>query len=149
MARERAGRKIGHGCWTSDPALADMLAAAEPLGPPPLGRQPAVLTHGDLNLRHLLLNFDATAAGVIDWGEVCVADPAVDLSMACAGLTGAARAALLAAYGPVPADRELRARALAAMLCAALADYAAAQCRTLLLAESLAGLRRSHDGRTG
>jgi hypothetical protein len=35
------------------------------------------------------------------------------------------------------------------MLCAALADYAATQGRTLLLAESLAGLRRSHDGWTG
>ena len=126
-----------------------MLAAAESLGPPRRGQQPSVLTHGDLNLRHLLLPADGSAAGVIDWGDLCVADPAVDLSLGYAAFMGSARAAFLAAYGPVPADRELRARALAAMLCAALADYAASEGRTALLAESLAGLRRSRDGWPG
>jgi aminoglycoside phosphotransferase (APT) family kinase protein len=80
---------------------------------------------------------------VIDWGDLCLADPAVDLSLAYGAFAGPARAALLAAYGPVPPARELAARVLAVSLCAALAEYAADEDRPVLLAESLAGLRRA------
>ena len=52
--------------------------------------------------------------------------------------------ALLSAYGrPVDEERELRARLLALMLCAALADYADIEGFPALLTESLAGLRRA------
>jgi aminoglycoside phosphotransferase (APT) family kinase protein len=41
-----------------------------------------VLCHGDLHVRHLLVDGDGSAAGVIDWGDLCLADAAVDLSIA-------------------------------------------------------------------
>jgi aminoglycoside phosphotransferase (APT) family kinase protein len=99
--------------------------------------------HGDLHVRHLLLDAADRVAGVIDWGDVCMADPAVDLSFAYAGLAGPARRAFLTAYGPVPAEREAAARTLALNLSATLAEYAASTGRDALLAESLAGLRRA------
>ncbi|OLB82753.1 MAG: aminoglycoside phosphotransferase [Actinobacteria bacterium 13_2_20CM_2_71_6] len=138
-ARERLARVVAHGVWVPDPDVESLLARAEPIGP----ATDAVLVHGDLHIRHLLVDGDGAAAGVIDWGDLCLADPAVDLSLAYAGFTGPARAALLSAYGRVDAERELRARVLAVDLSAVLADYAAADGRPTLLAEALAGIRRA------
>jgi aminoglycoside phosphotransferase (APT) family kinase protein len=119
-----------------------LLTAAERLGPPAAA---PVVVHGDLHIRHLLVDA-GQVVGVIDWGDLCLADPAVDLSLSYAALAGPARAALLSAYGPVDAERELRARVLAVFLCAALADYAVAEQRPRLLREAVAGLRRAVAG---
>ena len=103
-----------------------------------------VVCHGDLHVRHLLVARDGSAAGVIDWGDLCLADPAVDLSIGYFGLAGRARADLLTAYGrPVSAQRELAARTCAISLAASLAEYAADDGRVLLLRECMAGLRRA------
>jgi len=142
-ARERLGRLAGRNAWEPDPAIERLFAAAGRLGAP---LDPPVVTHGDLHARHLLVGPDGAAAGVIDWGDLCLADPAVDLSLAYGGFAGPARAALLAEYGPVGAERELRARVLAVSLCAALAEYALSDNRERLLQESLAGLRRAVSG---
>ncbi|WP_121436155.1 phosphotransferase [Actinomadura pelletieri] len=128
------------GVWERDRAVDDFVSAALDLEPP--GGEP-VLVHGDLHVRHLLLTPDGRAAGVIDWGDVCLADPALDLSLAYAGFDGPARAAFLDAYGAVPPDREVAARTLAVNLSAALAQYAAATGRAALLAEALAGIGRA------
>lgn len=109
--------------------------------PAPAG--PGVLVHGDLHLRHLLVDVRGRATGVIDWGDTCFADPAVDLSLAYAAFAGPSRQAMLTAYGPVSAEREVRARALALSLCAALAEWAAAVGETALLAEFLQGVHRA------
>jgi aminoglycoside phosphotransferase (APT) family kinase protein len=143
MARERLARLERAGVWEGGPAIRGFLAEAERLGPP---AGPLVLVHGDLHVRHLLVDDAGRAAGVIDWGDVCLADPAVDLSLAFGGFAGPARAALLAAYGPVSAECATRARALAVFMCAALADYAFADGRPVLLRESLAGLARAVAG---
>jgi aminoglycoside phosphotransferase (APT) family kinase protein len=102
-----------------------------------------VLVHGDLHVRHVLVDAGGAPAGVLDWGDVCLADPAVDLSVGYAAFEGPAREAFLRAYGPVDAERELRARALAVRLSALLAENAAAEGRSRLLAEARAGLRRA------
>jgi aminoglycoside phosphotransferase (APT) family kinase protein len=117
------------------------LAEAEPLAQPP--DDALRLAHGDLHQRHVLVDGDGAVAGVIDWGDLCLADPAVDLSIAYGAFAGPARAALLAAYGGIDPEREVRARVLALSLCAALAEYAADENRPALLRESLAGLRRA------
>jgi aminoglycoside phosphotransferase (APT) family kinase protein len=142
-AREPLERLARSAAWTPDPAVERLFGAAERLGPP-AGRP--VLVHGDLHLRHLLVGQSGDVSGVIDWGDVCLADPAVDLSLAYSGFAGPARAALLAAYGPVDAERELRARVLAVSLCASLAEYALSDGRARLLRETLAGLRRAVAG---
>lgn len=86
---------------------------------------------------------DGTPSGVIDWGDTCLADPAVDLAIAYAAFEGRDREAMLGAYGPVDAERELRARPLAVGPCAALARAARATREDVLLAEYLAGLLRA------
>ena len=93
-----------------------------------------MVCHGDLHVRHLLVDRDGSATGVIDWGDLCLADPAVDLSIAYFGFAGRARADLLSAYGrPVGPRRELAARAAAVSLAASLAEYAADDGRPGLL----------------
>lgn len=126
--------------YERDPAMDRLLERAERLGAP---TGDPVLVHGDLHVRHLLLTGDGNACGVIDWGDVCLADPAADLAIAYAGFAGASRSAFLAAYGPVDPERELRARTLAVFLSAALACHAESTGRAALLREALAGLRRS------
>ncbi|MEU7825114.1 phosphotransferase [Catellatospora sp. NPDC049133] len=140
QAREWLARLVAAGLWQPDPAVFGLLDEAEPLGP---GAGDPVLVHGDLHQRHLLLGGDGRATGVIDWGDVCLADPAVDLSLAYSGFIGPARDALLDAYGPVPAERAARARVLAVNLSAVLAEYARAEGRTALLREALAGIARA------
>lgn len=124
-------------------AVDRLLSRAERLGPP---RGEPVLVHGDLHLRHVLVDDAGSITGVIDWGDVCRADAAVDLSLAYAGFDGAARASLLAAYGPVDPERELRARVLAVFLCAVLARYALDERRNTLRDRALAGIGRAADG---
>jgi aminoglycoside phosphotransferase (APT) family kinase protein len=154
MARQRLGRLARRGLWQPSRAAEGLLAQADQLaaldqqyaagagrpGQPAAG--PAVV-HGDLHVRHLLVNGGGRAAGVIDFGDLCLADPAVDLSLAYGGFSGAARTALLAEYGPLSPAQEIRARVLAMFLCAALADYAASQERARLLREALTGLTRA------
>jgi aminoglycoside phosphotransferase (APT) family kinase protein len=147
-AGEILDRLAGTRAWQPDPDVLDLVDRAGRIEPSAVRAgetgQGAVLCHGDLNIRHLLVDPDGLACGVIDWGDLCLADPAIDLSLAYCGFAGQARAALLSAYGAAPEPaRELRARVLAVFLSAALAEYAAAEGRTGLLTESLAGLRRA------
>ena len=142
MAHTRAALDglAASGTWAEDPAVRALLARAAELDEP--GGTP-VLVHGDLHARHLLVDPAGRVDGVLDWGDLCLADPAVDLAVGFAAFSGPARSALLAAYGPVGAERELRARALAVRLAALLARYAVAEHRGALLAEALASLGRA------
>ena len=126
--------------WAGDPAVDALLDRAAALAEPDGS---TVVVHGELHVRHLLVDPEGRASGVIDWGDVCLADPAVDLSFGFAAFPGPARAAFLSAYGPVDPERELRARAFAVRLAALLTSYAAAHHRASLLTESLASLSRA------
>lgn len=89
---------------------------------PPSSR--VAVLHGDLHVRHLLVDEDGRATGVIDWGDVCIGDPAIDLGIAYGSFSGEARSALLEAYGtPIDGLTELRARVVAVFLAAALLQY--------------------------
>lgn len=147
MAREFLDRLAARGMWAKgsavDRAVDEVVAAADPLGPP---TGDLVLVHGDLHLRHLLVDDDGSAAGVIDWGDACYADPALDLSLAYAAFRGRSREAFFEEYGAQPDEqRELRARVLALALCAVLAYYGDVQDKPALLAESLAGVARATE----
>jgi aminoglycoside phosphotransferase (APT) family kinase protein len=148
-AREMLDRLVQRGLWPAAGPVSELLerAGAEPddtalPGGAP-GEGPLAVSQGDFHVRHLLVD-GGVATGVIDWGDLCLADPAVDLSIAYLGFAGTARTDLLAAYGrPVTPRRELAARTCAVSVGAALAEYAADEDRSALLAESLAGLRRA------
>jgi aminoglycoside phosphotransferase (APT) family kinase protein len=66
-------------------------------------REPApaasALVHGDLYARHVLLDPAGAACGVIDWGDVHVGDPAVDLALGPLLLPPAAQERFRARYG--------------------------------------------------
>lgn len=141
QTRETWARLIADGVCGDDPAVTTLLETAGALPEPDTA---PVLVHGDLHVRHLLVDAGA-ATGVIDWGDLCLAHPAVDLNIAYAAFEAADRTALFAAYGPVDADTELRARALAVRLSVMLADYAVRDHRPRLLHEALEGLRRATD----
>ena len=116
----------------------DVLEAA--LGLPPPERLAVV--HGDLHLRHAFVA-DGRLSGVIDWGDLCRADPAVDLVLVWCALPPSARSAFFAAYGAVPDDALLRARVLSLFLCAVLAIHARHEGLDDVERESLGGLERT------
>jgi len=134
LARERLA-ELGRPETTE---IVELLAEAEAL-PPSSGR---VLAHGDLHLRHVLVD-GSSMSGVIDWGDVCVGDPAIDLQLVWSLLPAVRRETFFAEYGPVDRETSLRAQVLALYLCAMLALYARSVGYASLERESLAGLERA------
>lgn len=106
--------------WAA-PKAARILDAAEAL--PPGDPKPVTLAHGDLHFRHVLLGPDRKPSGILDWVDVCRADPGIDLQLVWSFFDPPERARFLAAYGPVPPERLLRARVVALSVNAALAAY--------------------------
>jgi aminoglycoside phosphotransferase (APT) family kinase protein len=141
LAREELRELEQLGLWTAPPELLGFLAEAERLPPP---EAPAVV-HGDLHFRHLLLQGGA-ASGVIDWGDVCRADPAVDLPLYWSFVPPEGRAPFLDAYGPVTETQLTRARVLSIQLCAVLAHYGHSEDQPEILRAGLDGLERTLDG---
>lgn len=80
----------------------------------PRGPRPRCLVHGDLYVRHLLVDDAGGLCGVIDWGDVHLGDPACDLMIALTFLPADTRADFEAAYGPIdePSWRRAGVRAL-------------------------------------
>jgi aminoglycoside phosphotransferase (APT) family kinase protein len=72
------------------------------------------VVHGDLYARHVLVSESGRLAGIIDWGDVHLGCPALDLAVAWAVLPAPSRPAFFEAYGPVDAPhlRVARFRAL-------------------------------------
>jgi aminoglycoside phosphotransferase (APT) family kinase protein len=132
-ARERLA-ELGY----ADPRADEILAAGLELSPP----DRVALVHGDLHLRHVFVD-GGRLSGVIDWGDVCRSDPAVDLVLVWCALPGVSRAAFFEEYGPMPEDGLVRARVLALFLCAVLALHARAEGLEHVERESLAGLERT------
>jgi aminoglycoside phosphotransferase (APT) family kinase protein len=127
------------GVWRAAPALAGLLDGATTLPP----AESTALAHGDLHFRHLLLDDDAELTGVIDWGDVCRADPAIDLSILWSLFPPSARAEFIVAYGRATADQLLRARVLAFSLGLMLALYARHEGLSAVEREAVDGLDRA------
>jgi aminoglycoside phosphotransferase (APT) family kinase protein len=106
--------------WRAPASVERILSDAEDL-PDPSGIE--VVTHGDLHIRHLLVEGGAIA-GVIDWGDVCRANPAIDLMLVWMLLSPAGRERFAMAYGSIDAEQLVRSRVLALFLGVTLAHYA-------------------------
>jgi aminoglycoside phosphotransferase (APT) family kinase protein len=137
LAREQLAEVQAAGLWQPPPRAEELLAAAEVLPP----AQETVLVHGDLHARHVLVAC-GRVTGVIDWGDVCLADRSVDLSLLWSFLPPDARPAFIEAYGPLDEAQLLRARVLALSLCSALALFARAEGHPALERECVEGLAR-------
>jgi aminoglycoside phosphotransferase (APT) family kinase protein len=124
--------------WTAPPWVEDLLAEAEEL-PPSVH---ATLAHGDLHIRHVLLDAGALT-GVIDWGDICRADPAIDLVPVWMLLGPDGRERFVAEYGGVDHAQLVRSRVLALYLGLMLLLYARDVGFPALERECLAGLERT------
>jgi aminoglycoside phosphotransferase (APT) family kinase protein len=120
-----------------DPAPWLRLFEGELPAPPPR----TTVVHGDLYVRHLLVDDARRVAGVIDWGDLHAGDPGTDLTIAYSFLPPRARDAFFRAYGP--ADERMRrvARLRAAFHAPALAWFADSIGDPVLLRESVTSMR--------
>jgi aminoglycoside phosphotransferase (APT) family kinase protein len=125
--------------WRAPDSVRRLLEDARCLPP----TNATAVAHGDLHVRHLLVDDHAGLAGVIDWDDVCRADPAVDLQPYWSFLPPEGRVAFREAYGPVTDEQLLRARVLAFFLCATLAVYGNRERMGNLEREAIAGLDRA------
>jgi aminoglycoside phosphotransferase (APT) family kinase protein len=142
-ARERLGQLEELGLWRRTAAVEELLASSVALPAPSTVEE--TLTHGDLHGRHVLVDDVGSVTAIIDWGDVCIADPGIDLSIAYFAFSDAARDAFFAAYGPVEPARRTRARVLALFRASTLVLYAHDAGLHDLEAESLAALERAID----
>ena len=122
------------------PALVERILTEAQELPPVVGSE--VVCHGDLHIRHVLVEGGALT-GVIDWGDICLADPAIDLMLVWMLLPPPARGRFFATYGLVDEERLLRARVLALFLGVTLAAYARDIDDARLERECVAALERS------
>lgn len=135
--RERLA-ELPPGVWQPTPRVEEILAEGERLEP----STARVLTHGDLHVRHLLVG-GGSVRGVIDWGDMCRSDPAIDLMRVWLLLPAAARERFAEAYGRIDAEAALRSRVLALFLGLTLAIYARDLGHAALERECVAGLDRT------
>jgi aminoglycoside phosphotransferase (APT) family kinase protein len=63
-----------------------------------------VLVHGDLHIRNILADPEGEISGIIDWGDVHLGNPSIDLSIAYSFLRPEAREEFFAAYGEPGAE---------------------------------------------
>jgi aminoglycoside phosphotransferase (APT) family kinase protein len=99
------------------------------------------LVHGDLYARHVLLDETYAPCGVIDWGDIHLGHPAIDLMVGHAMLPAAAQPAFVEAYGGVDARTWDLAKYRATYHCALVADFALQIGDAALLDAGLTGLR--------
>jgi len=106
---------------------------------------PIVLLHGDLYSRHLLLVNDAgpTVSGVIDWGDVHLGHPAVDLSIAHLFLPPESHQCFRSAYGSIDEDTWELARIRSIWHSCAVAPFAVEQGDSDLSREAFFALRNA------
>jgi aminoglycoside phosphotransferase (APT) family kinase protein len=137
--RERFDQLEQAGLWSAPEAAHEIVEAAAELGPP----EPTAIVHGDLHLRHLLVDDAGRASAVIDWVDLSRNDPGVDLVLYWSILPPEGRAEFRAAYGE-PTDAQLiRGRILSLFLCGILALWGDHEGAPAVKREALAGLERT------
>ena len=121
LARERSWARLGRLGEVPPRQMSAIQGALDAM--PPDSDCGKCLLHGDLYSRHLLVQADELV-GVIDWGDICVGDPAIDLAVVFTLLEPPARAAFWRQYGRVSAVTRMRARYRALNHTIALLAYA-------------------------
>ena len=98
LTRERLPALTAAGI-VADPHLFLGWLAAHP--PAPLHEASRRIVHGDLYARHVVLDARGRASGIIDWGDLHLGDPALDIAIAHLLLPCDAHDAFRSAYGPI------------------------------------------------
>jgi aminoglycoside phosphotransferase (APT) family kinase protein len=97
LARERHPTLEAAGIDEARAALAWL--AANP--PQAIDERQRTVVHGDLYARHVLLDARRQPAGIIDWGDIHLGDPSLDIAIAHLMLPATSHAAFRAAYGQI------------------------------------------------
>jgi aminoglycoside phosphotransferase (APT) family kinase protein len=126
------------GLWEPPPEAERLLDRALELSP----LEALVVCHGDLHFRQLLVD-GTRLTGVVDWVDVCLSDPGIDLMAVYAFLPPEARPAFFAEYGEASEASLLRARVLALNLSAILARWGRDEGNRPVEQEALASLDRA------
>lgn len=137
--RERLAEAESLGLWTAPALMHELLDEASTLARP----TGSAVLHGDLHFRHLLVGDGREAAGIVDWDDVCLGDPAIDLALYWCLVPGDGRPAFRDAYGMIRDEQLLRSRVLALFLCATLAVYGAHEGMPRIVREAVDGLERT------
>ena len=135
---ERLAELESLGLWAAPPLVSELLESARDLPSP----EPTATCHGDLHIRHVLVDECCEPSAVIDWIDLSRNDPAVDLVLFWSTLPPEGREAFLGAYAPVSDEQLLRARVLALFLCGTLAVYACQEGMPALEREAVGSLDR-------
>ncbi|HJQ74908.1 MAG TPA: phosphotransferase [Gaiellaceae bacterium] len=138
VPRARQGLAEIADLWQAPPRVEEVLREAEALLP----AEPTAVVHGDLHFRQVLVH-EGELSGVIDWVDVCRADPGQDFVPYWSLLPPRARAELLDEYGPMSEESLLRGRVLALGLNAALLRYGRDEGLRDVESEALASLERT------
>jgi aminoglycoside phosphotransferase (APT) family kinase protein len=137
--RERFAELEQAGLWSAPAAAREIVEAAAAVPPP----EPTAIVHGDLHLRHLLVDEAGRPSAVIDWVDLSRNDRGVDLVLYWCALPPEGRAEFRSAYGPVTEDELLRGRILSLFLSATLALWADHEGVESVEREALEGLGRT------
>ena len=81
------------------------------------------LVHGDLYAKHIIIDEQANVSGVIDWGDVHISHPAVDLMIVYSFFPARVQQQFFAIYGKVDHATKILARFLAIYLSSVLIVY--------------------------
>jgi aminoglycoside phosphotransferase (APT) family kinase protein len=133
------------GLWQAPREAHEVVEAAAQLA----RLEPTAMVHGDLHLRHLLVDDEGRASAVIDWVDLSRNSPGVDFVLYWCLLPPAGRADFLEAYGSVTDADLLCGRLLALFLCGTLAVYAHHEGLPGLKREAVDGLERACKGGLG
>jgi len=105
--KQRLGLLTGH---VADSDIANLIATVDHSLTASLRSDPPCWVHGDLYSRHLLMDENECLCGVIDWGDVHLGDPALDLSIVYTFLPPSCHHVFWQVYGGVDEAARLRAR---------------------------------------
>jgi aminoglycoside phosphotransferase (APT) family kinase protein len=137
--RERLAELEQAGLWSAPAAAWEIVEAAAAVPPP----EPTAIVHGDLHLRHLLVDDGGRPSAVIDWVDLSRSEPGVDVVLYWCALPSEGRAEFGSAYGPLADQDLLRGRILSLFLCGTLALWAEHEGVASVKREALAGLERT------
>ena len=129
------------GLWSARSQAHQVIEAAAGLGPP----EPTSVVHGDLHLRHLLVDDEGRPTAVIDWIDLSRNEPGVDLVLYWCALPPSGREEFRASYGRLTDDQLLLGRILSLFLCGTLAVWGHHEGVEHVKREALGGLARTLD----
>lgn len=136
---ERLAELEALGLWSAPPDAHELIEAAAALAPP----EPTAVCHGDLHLRHLLVDDHGAPCAVIDWIDISRNEPGVDLVLYWCSLPPEGRAGFRDAYGRMSEDQLLIGRILAIFLCGTLAVWGHHEGVERVKREAIGGLART------